>query len=113
MKIFSWFSGLTYAMFYLFGPEHLGGKGNVRLLIDEEVSRTGRPLKEVAQEVRLLQGALPYANNILSQATQLAFASTGKVVRIPGMIPMYDHEYHPQIVSGQRRAICARSMHVY
>ncbi|KAM5530920.1 hypothetical protein V8D89_015410 [Ganoderma adspersum] len=78
VKVFSWFCGLTYAMFYLFGPEHLGGKGNVRLLIDEEVRRTGRPFKEVARE--------------------LVFAPTGKVVRIPGMIPMYDHEYHPQVL---------------
>ena len=52
VKIFSWFCGLTYAMFFRFGPVHLGGKGNLRLLIEEEVGRSGRPFKEVAQEVR-------------------------------------------------------------
>ena len=54
MKIFAWFAGLSYAIFHLFGPENLGGKGNVRLLIEEEVRRTGRSLVEVAQEVRTL-----------------------------------------------------------
>ena len=39
-------------MFFRFGPVHLGGKGNLRLLIEEEVGRSGRPFKEVAQEVR-------------------------------------------------------------
>ena len=29
----------------------------------------------------------------------MLFTPTGKVVRVPGMPPMYDHEMHPQIVS--------------
>ncbi|KAI1796353.1 UDP-Glycosyltransferase/glycogen phosphorylase [Ganoderma leucocontextum] len=78
VKIFSWYPGLTYAIFHLFGPEHLGGRGNVRPVIEEEVRRTGRSFKEVARE--------------------MLFTPTGKLVRVPGMVPMYDHEYHPQVL---------------
>ena len=31
-------------------------------------------------------------------ALQFVFRTDGKVVRIPGMPPMYDYEYHPQDV---------------
>ena len=31
-------------------------------------------------------------------ALQLAFRTDGRVVRVPGMPPMYDHEYFPQDV---------------
>ncbi|TBU37221.1 UDP-Glycosyltransferase/glycogen phosphorylase [Dichomitus squalens] len=76
VKVFSWHPGLTYSLFYLFGPENLGGRGNVRPIVEEEARRTGRSFKEVGLEV--------------------AFKPTGRVVRIPGMVPMYDHEYFPQ-----------------
>lgn len=51
-KIFSWMSGGTNAMFYLFGPENLGGRGNIAAKVDAEVKRTGRPFAEVVVEVR-------------------------------------------------------------
>ncbi|KAM5530918.1 hypothetical protein V8D89_015408 [Ganoderma adspersum] len=78
VKVFSWHPGLTYALFYLFGPEHLGGRGNLRPLIEEKARETGRSFGEIAREV--------------------VFTPTGKVVRVPGMVPMYDHELHPQVL---------------
>ncbi|TFK89457.1 glycosyltransferase family 1 protein [Polyporus arcularius HHB13444] len=77
VKAFTWHPGSTYAMFYLFGPESLGGKGNIRLKAEEIVRQTGRSFDDVVREI--------------------AFSPPeGEVVRIPGMAPMYAHEYYPQ-----------------
>lgn len=59
-KIFSWVSGGTNAMFYLFGPENLGGRGNIAATVEAEVKRTGRSFEEVVAEVRTLVAG-PYA----------------------------------------------------
>ncbi|OBZ67170.1 UDP-glycosyltransferase 88A1 [Grifola frondosa] len=49
---------------------------NLRAKVEAEVKRSGRPFNLVATEV--------------------LFGSDGSVVRIPGLPPMYDHEYNPQ-----------------
>ena len=41
-----------YATLYLFGPEHLGGKGNIRQKAEEHARQSGRSIEEVAMEVR-------------------------------------------------------------
>ena len=51
VKVYSWMSAMTYAGITIFGPEKLGGKGNLRVKIEEEVGRTGRPFGDVAVEV--------------------------------------------------------------
>ncbi|KAI0779720.1 UDP-Glycosyltransferase/glycogen phosphorylase [Fomes fomentarius] len=75
VKLYSWVPGLAYCIFYLFGPESLGGKGNIRVKAEEKARLTGKPYDEIAQ---------------------LTFEPVGEVVRIAGMSPMYDHEYYPQ-----------------
>ena len=52
VKIYAWVPGLTYSMFYLFGPESLGGKGNIRIKAEEIVRQTGKPFDEVVKQVR-------------------------------------------------------------
>ncbi|PIL34101.1 hypothetical protein GSI_03812 [Ganoderma sinense ZZ0214-1] len=79
VKVFSWHPGLTYALFHLFGPEHVGGRGNLLPLIEEKVRQTGRSFGEVSREIH--------------------FTPTGTLVRVPGMPPMYDHELHPQVLA--------------
>ncbi|KAI0645438.1 UDP-Glycosyltransferase/glycogen phosphorylase [Trametes meyenii] len=76
VKVHVWCSGLTAALYHWFGPERLGGKGNVRIKAEEESRRTGTP----ATDIILRELAKP----------------TGEVVRIPGIPPMYDYEYYPQ-----------------
>ncbi|KAI0745365.1 UDP-Glycosyltransferase/glycogen phosphorylase [Earliella scabrosa] len=76
VKVYSWEPGSTSALFHLFGPENLGGKGNIRIKAEEQARATGRSYEEVAME--------------------MTFGTEGKVVRIPGMPPMYDYEYYPQ-----------------
>ncbi|KAI0631464.1 UDP-Glycosyltransferase/glycogen phosphorylase [Trametes polyzona] len=76
VKIFTWTCVATYATFHMFGPEKLGGRGHVLPKIEAEVKRTGRPFAEVCKE--------------------LALEPKGKVVKVPGLPPMYDYEYFPQ-----------------
>ena len=45
---------MTYAGVHIFGPEKLGGKGNIRLKAEKEAQRTGRPYKDVVLEVRII-----------------------------------------------------------
>ena len=52
-KIYIWEPGSTSPLFHLFGPETLGGKGNLRLKIEEMVRATGRTYAEAAIEVRI------------------------------------------------------------
>ena len=52
VKIYTWLAGMVYAILYLFGPEHMGGKGNIRQRAEEEAQRTGRKFEEAAWEVR-------------------------------------------------------------
>ncbi|KAI0356302.1 UDP-Glycosyltransferase/glycogen phosphorylase [Trametes cingulata] len=76
VKIYAWMSGGAMSMFYLFGPEKLGGRGNIRAKAEEEAERTGRSYTEVAIEMSLVP--------------------KGEVVKVPGLPPMYDYEYYPQ-----------------
>ncbi|KAF5311788.1 hypothetical protein D9619_003782 [Psilocybe cf. subviscida] len=63
-------------MIQLFGPETVGGFGDVGARIDAEVARTGRDPIEVGEE--------------------LFYAVKGNVVRVRGLPDMYDHESFPQ-----------------
>ncbi|KAI0371040.1 UDP-Glycosyltransferase/glycogen phosphorylase [Pilatotrama ljubarskyi] len=76
VKIYSWMSGAAMGIFYLFGPEQLGGRGNIRLKAEEEAKRTGRSFEEIAIEMSLIP--------------------KGEVVKVPSLPPMYDYEYYPQ-----------------
>ncbi|KAM5530922.1 hypothetical protein V8D89_015412 [Ganoderma adspersum] len=76
VKVYAWESGMAAAMFHMFGPESIGGRGNVRITAEEEAKRSGRSFNEVALEI--------------------VFQPKGEVVRVPAMPPMYDYEYMPQ-----------------
>ncbi|KAI0633610.1 UDP-Glycosyltransferase/glycogen phosphorylase [Trametes polyzona] len=76
VKVYMWHPALTYEMFWFWGPEKIGGRGNFRLKAEEEARRSGRPYIEVLKEI--------------------AWGGKGEVVRIPAFAPMYDHEYFPQ-----------------
>ena len=49
-----WHPGLSYDLFYLWGSEKVGGKGNIRLKAEEEARRTGQPYEEIVGKVRIL-----------------------------------------------------------
>lgn len=53
VKVYSWAPGMVSALIPYSGPEHLGGKGNIRLKAEEKARATGRQLQEVILEVRV------------------------------------------------------------
>lgn len=52
VKVHVWCSGLTAAMFHLFGPEEFGGKGDVRARAEEEARQTGASSADIILRVR-------------------------------------------------------------
>ncbi len=50
MKIYTWYTFTAYSGFYLFGPESLGGRGNLFPKVEEE-TKTGKPFNVAATEV--------------------------------------------------------------
>ncbi|KAG6905401.1 hypothetical protein DXG01_002966, partial [Tephrocybe rancida] len=65
--------GGASAFVRLWGPQSIGGIGDLRAKIQLEADRTGRPVHEVGNE-----------------------PMDGAVVRLPGIPAMYDYEFHPQ-----------------
>ncbi|KAG6915692.1 hypothetical protein DXG01_010420 [Tephrocybe rancida] len=76
VPIISWVTGGSPTLLRCWGPESMGGFGDLSAIIQAEVERTGRPLFEVGNEVYKPTG--------------------GAVVRIPGVPAMYDYEFRPQ-----------------
>ncbi|KAF5312054.1 hypothetical protein D9619_003768 [Psilocybe cf. subviscida] len=60
----------------LFGPEGMGGLGDLGARVDGEVERTGRDAAEVGAEIY--------------------YRAVGEVLNIPGLPAMYDYEAFPQ-----------------
>ena len=50
MKVYAWVSGQASFMMYPFGPKHLGGRGDLRPRIMEQVAN-GKPFDEATYEV--------------------------------------------------------------
>ncbi|RDX50090.1 UDP-Glycosyltransferase/glycogen phosphorylase [Lentinus brumalis] len=71
VKITTFFPVQLCALWRMFGPEHLGGRGNL-----EEATRTGRAFEEVRVE--------------------LWCRLSNEVNHVPGLPPIYDHELFPQ-----------------
>lgn len=62
---------MTYAGVHIFGPEKLGGKGNIRLKAEEEAQRTGRPYADIVLEVRVLARFHIMPNSMCDLADEL------------------------------------------
>lgn len=67
VKIYSWVAGSTYSLFYVFGPESLGGRGDLNTKVLAEVERTGRSYNEVAEEARAHLGFMHYFLTFISE----------------------------------------------
>ncbi|EIW63121.1 UDP-Glycosyltransferase/glycogen phosphorylase [Trametes versicolor FP-101664 SS1] len=76
VKVHVWHPALTYEMFWFWGPEKVGGRGNIRVKAEEEARLTGQPYADVAKK--------------------MSWGAKGDVVRIPEFPPLYDYEYFPQ-----------------
>lgn len=76
IKIIGCSPGFASSYFHVWGPTRLGGRGDMRPKILEEVQKSGRPYVDVAEEIM--------------------FSIDGRLLNTPGLPPMYDHEYYPQ-----------------
>ncbi len=52
IKIHVWHPALTYEIFWFWGPEKVGGQGNLRLKAEEEARLTGQAYTDVVKKVR-------------------------------------------------------------
>ena len=84
------------ALIRLFGPESMGGRGDFRAKVDAEVALTGLSEDEISRKVNILY----YASRLTKRHlySKIMRHTEGKLIRIPGLPVMYDHEFFPQKV---------------
>ena len=102
--------GAAGAGFFLryFGPESMGGTGDIGAKIDAEVARTGLSADEIGPKVHIHIYVNSYTSRWTTNKRIFAFFTKkkilyrdhteGKVIRIPGLPAMYDYEFFPQTV---------------
>ena len=84
------------AIIRFFGPECIGGKGDLEAKTDAEVVRTGLSADEIGPKVHILYHTSRRTNVILY--SKMYYRTEGKVIRIPGLPVMHDYEFFPQKV---------------
>ncbi len=52
VKVYTWYPSAALSGLYLFGPESLGGRGNLLVKAEADAAETGKPFDIVATEVR-------------------------------------------------------------
>ncbi|KIJ46268.1 glycosyltransferase family 1 protein, partial [Sphaerobolus stellatus SS14] len=72
----AWTSMSNSASIRVFGPEELGGQGDICTKARIESENTGKSAKEIE--------------------ARLCYPEEGKLLQIPGLPPMYDYEFYPQ-----------------
>ncbi len=100
VKVYSWYTLPASAGLWHLGPTRLGGKGDPRSKVYEEMKKSGRPFAEVSEEVKL--SSEDYCKSVLlANATisgQITAGFSDSIRHVPGLPPMYDYEAHPQEV---------------
>ncbi|KAF8577033.1 glycosyltransferase family 1 protein [Ramaria rubella] len=76
IPIFAWQSGYCSAMLHMAGPERFGGMGNLGSVARKQAEVTGGQYEVILDE--------------------LYHSTTGKLITVPGLPPMYDYEWSPQ-----------------
>lgn len=94
--VVAWIAATLAGTLYLVGPEHLGGLGDLAAKIDAAVKESGKTPMEVADSVCIIA----FMCFITESIFQVLKSYDGKLVQIPGLPPMYDHDFFPQEVSG-------------
>ncbi|KAJ3980906.1 hypothetical protein F5890DRAFT_1557276 [Lentinula detonsa] len=79
-SILSWMTAPAGATLRLVGPEEYGGVGDLSPKVEAEVALSGKSYAEVAK-------------NLYDSFT------SGEIIRVPGIPPMYDYEWIPQEVN--------------
>ena len=84
------------ALIRVFGPESIGGRGDFNAKMDAEVALTGLSEAEIGRKVIISY----YTSRWTKRFWYLKIIrhTEGKLIRIPGLPAMYDHEFFPQKV---------------
>ena len=81
----------------IFGPEEIGGIGDAASKARALAENTGGDIDELIEEVTIV--AVNYTRIILNIIFfQLSNPMSGALVHVPGLPPMYEYEWHPQLV---------------
>ena len=83
------------AIIRAFGPESIGGAGDIGAKIDAEVARTGLSADEIGPKVQFSYHASRRLSHLIFKILRHTEA---KLIRIPGLPLMYDYEFFPQKV---------------
>ncbi|KAL5488485.1 hypothetical protein ACEPAI_6603 [Sanghuangporus weigelae] len=79
VPVYAWQSGAATAVLHLFGPENLGGRGDLAEKISQITAEDSETRdKEIEMAYRRFDG---------------------KLIELPGLPPMYDYEHAPQIAA--------------
>ena len=84
------------AIIRLLGPESIGGRGDIGAKIDAEVARTGLSDDEIGRKVHISHH--DSGDGVSDLHPKIFYHTEGKLIRIPGLPAMYDHEFFPQKV---------------
>jgi hypothetical protein len=82
----------------LFGPESMGGMGDIGARIDAEIAQTGLSDDEIGHKVQISISWLIDELDWLMLYSKIYNHTEGKLVQVPGLPAMYDYEFFPQTV---------------
>lgn len=97
VPIYAWQSGSISGIIFLFGPEYLGGNGDLakKLELINAVDENER--YEEGQKVMLILSVHHAPAHV--KYMQIYRRISGDLLSIPSLPPMYDYEFSPQAVS--------------
>ncbi|KAF8194757.1 hypothetical protein K438DRAFT_1968703 [Mycena galopus ATCC 62051] len=88
VPVFTFISTHSAVLIRRFGPESLGGRGDIGASIDAEALRVGKTAEEVGN--------------------QMMMHTDGTLLRVPGVPAMYDYEEYPQVPFEGQSAVFLR-----
>lgn len=100
VPIFNWATGSSHAILRLWGPASLGGQASLFSTVIEESIRTGEDPDDLGNKVHRMRVEVIKTLFEFLLMSKVYKQTTGAVVRIPGLPPMFDHEFFPQEVGG-------------
>lgn len=96
VPIIAWIVAGAGAVIRLFGPESIGGIGDIGARIDAEVACSGLSADEIGNKVHISITSLWTGRLMLYP--KILYHTEGKLIQIAGLPAMYDYEFHPQKV---------------
>lgn len=82
------------AVLFMLGPENLGGNGDLSKKLEAITETEEEMVAAEADRVRVLF----FSEEELTNPTKIYRRVKGELLTIPGLPPMYDHEFSPQEV---------------